>query len=128
MRTPKRTALLLGIVSITLSVVGQPVPQDTTKRAVTKIYTIVDEMPQFPGGEAALYRYLKEEVKYPPLAMEAGVSGTVYTTFVVQEDGSLKDHRILRGVSGQLDAEAMRVITSMPRWTPGKYGGQVCCV
>lgn len=92
------------------------------------VFTIVDQMPQFPGGEAALYKYLNDEILFPKQATEAGVGGTVYTTFVVQEDGSLKDHKILRGVNEWLDAEALRVITAMPRWEPGKYQGRLCCV
>ncbi len=117
-----------GVVFASTALWAQEVTFSQPEPTTRQIFTVVDEMPQFPGGEKALYQYLKDEVRYPHQALDAGVSGTVYTTFLVQEDGSLKDHRVLRGVNEWLDAEAMRVVTSMPRWTPGRYQGQVCCV
>lgn len=93
-----------------------------------KVFTVVDEMPRFPGGEEALFRFLREQIKYPAEALEAGVSGTVYTTFVVEEDGSIKNPRILRGVNEWLDNEALRVIGAMPDWAPGRSKGEPCRV
>jgi len=128
MRIADKIMFTVPGVLLALSARGQVNVADKLETSVTKVYTIVDQMPEFPGGEVALYQYLKDEVRYPPAAADAGVSGTVYTTFIIQADGSLKEHRVLRGVNEWLDAEAMRVVTSMPRWTPGRYQGQVCCV
>jgi len=89
-----------------------------------QIFTIVEDQPSFPGGDAALMRYLQENLKYPTMAREAGIQGTVFVTFVVERDGSITDVRILRGVGGGLDEEAIRVVQSMPAWTPGRQRGQ----
>lgn len=102
-----------------------PAPQD---QGAAKVYTIVDQMPQFQGGEAAMFAYLAGAIRYPSEAASAGASGVVYTTFVVQEDGSLRDVTLLRGAHPLLDEEALRVVRAMPAWEPGKHKSQVCCV
>lgn len=89
-----------------------------------QIFTIVEDQPAFPGGQSALMKYLQENLKYPTMAREAGIQGTVFVTFVVEKDGSITDVRILRGVGGGLDEEAIRVVESMPSWTPGRQRGQ----
>ena len=89
-----------------------------------EIFTIVEQMPSFPGGEAKLFQYLGENMKYPAMARDAGITGVVYVTFVVKEDGKIDGVRILRGVGGGCDEEAIRVVKSMPRWTPGKQRGK----
>ncbi len=89
-----------------------------------QIFTIVEDQPSFPGGDAALMKYLQENLKYPTMAREAGIQGTVFVTFVVEIDGNITDVRILRGVGGGLDEEAIRVVQSMPAWTPGRQRGQ----
>lgn len=89
----------------------------------TKIFTVVEQMPMFPGGYAALMGYLRDNIKYPTVAAENGVQGRVVVGFVVERDGSITDVNILRGVDPSLDREAMRVVKSMPRWTPGKQNG-----
>jgi periplasmic protein TonB len=91
---------------------------------VEEIFAIVEDMPSFPGGEAALFKWLGNEVRYPPIAKEAGISGVVYVTFVVGSDGKIKDAKIARGVSKALDEEAVRVIEKMPNWSPGKQRGK----
>ena len=85
-----------------------------------EIFRVVEDMPVFPGGLEALYRYLSENIKYPMMAKEAGISGKVYLTFVVERDGSITDVQVIRGIGGGCDEEAQRVIEKMPRWTPGK--------
>jgi len=85
-----------------------------------EIFKVVESMPGFPGGEAALYTFLANNMKYPEMAKAAGISGKVYITFVVETDGSITDVKILRGIGGGCDEEAVRVIQSMPSWTPGK--------
>ena len=88
-----------------------------------KVFTVVEQMPSFPGGDAALMSYLANNIHYPTVAAENGVQGRVVVGFVVERDGSITDVRILRGVDPSLDREAMRMVKSMPRWTPGKQNG-----
>jgi protein TonB len=80
-------------------------------------------MPSFPGGNGALLEYLATHVKYPVVAQENGVQGRVIVSFVVERDGSITDVRVVRSVDPSLDREAARVVSSMPRWTPGKQNG-----
>jgi len=87
------------------------------------IFTIVEEMPTFPGGDQALLEYMAKNTKYPPLARENGLQGIVVVTFVVDERGRIKDAQVLRGIGGGCDEEAMRVVQSMPPWKPGKQRG-----
>ena len=89
----------------------------------TKIFTVVEQMPMFPGGDGALMGYLSQNIHYPTIAAENGVQGRVVVGFVVERDGSITDVNILRGVDPSLDKEAMRVVRSMPKWTPGKQNG-----
>ncbi len=89
-----------------------------------EIFTIVEEMPSFPGGEEALFKYLGSNIKYPAMARDAGIQGIVYVTFVVKEDGKISDVRVLRGVGGGCDEEAIRVVEKMPAWKPGKQRGK----
>lgn len=89
----------------------------------TKIFTVVEQMPMFPGGDGALMGYLRDNIHYPTVAAENGVQGRVVVGFVVERDGSITDVNILRSVDPSLDREAMRVVKSMPKWTPGKQNG-----
>ena len=89
----------------------------------TKIFTVVEQMPMFPGGDAALMGYLRDNMHYPTLAAENGVQGRVVVGFVVERDGSITDVNVLRSVDPSLDREAMRVVKAMPKWTPGKQNG-----
>jgi periplasmic protein TonB len=90
------------------------------EEAPKEIFTVVEEQPQYPGGEQAQIKFLKENIKYPQKARELGIQGKVYVTFVVEIDGTISDPRILRGIGGGCDEEAMRVIKAMPKWIPGK--------
>ena len=89
-----------------------------------KVYEAVEEDPVFPGGTMGLYDYLAKTLIYPPKAAEAGVQGTVSVRFVVKSDGSIGEVQMLRGKSPELDAEAIRVVKSLPRFTPGRVGGK----
>jgi len=89
-----------------------------------QIFTIVEEMPTFPGGEVEMRKYLGKSIKYPQMAQDAGISGTVFLTFEVDKDGKIKDVKVLRGIGGGCDEEAMRVVKAMPQWTPGKQRGK----
>lgn len=88
------------------------------------VFLIVEDMPEFPGGELALRNYIANAVKYPVLAQENGIQGKVYVTFVVGKDGYVKDARIARGVDPVLDKEALRVVNNLPQWKPGKQKGK----
>ena len=101
-------------------VIAQPEPP---KEEETKVFDVVEQMPSFPGGQAALMSYLSNNIKYPQIAMENGVQGRVVCTFVVERDGSITDIRVVRGVDPSLDKEAIRVLKSMPHWIPGKQNG-----
>ncbi len=90
---------------------------------VAPVFTIVEEMPAFNGGETELYKYLHDNTKYPEEAKELGIQGRVFVTFVVETDGSITDIKVVRGIGGGCDEEAVRVVKSMPRWTPGKQRG-----
>lgn len=89
-----------------------------------QIFTVVESMPDFPGGDEARIRYLNENIKYPQMARESGIQGRVFVTFVVEKDGSVTDVRVLRGIGGGCDEEAIRVIKNMPKWDPGKQRGK----
>jgi TonB family protein len=80
--------------------------------------------PEYNGGENARIKYLQESIKYPDFARERGIQGTVYTTFIVEKDGKLSQIRILRGIGGGCDEEAIRVVKAMPNWNPGKEKGK----
>jgi protein TonB len=84
----------------------------------------VEESPSFPGGEEARIRFLQENIEYPQMARESGIQGTVYMTFVVEPSGSVSAVRVLRGIGGGCDEEAIRVIQKMPKWNPGKQRGK----
>jgi protein TonB len=81
-------------------------------------------MPEFPGGVDAMNRYLVRNIKYPLIAQENGIQGRVICQFVVNSDGKIVDVQVVRGVEASLDKEAVRVIQSMPAWTPGRQGGK----
>ena len=90
----------------------------------TQIFTVVENEPEFPGGMEALYKYLAQNIKYPQLARDNNITGKVYVTFVVERDGSIANPRVLRDIGGGCGAEAIRVVKSMPKWTPGKQRGK----
>ena len=87
-------------------------------------FDVVEEMPQFPGGNDALMKYLASNVRYPEVAEKAGIQGRVIVTFVVGSDGSISDATILKSVDPSLDQEALRLVNGMPNWTPGKQDGK----
>ena len=89
-----------------------------------EVFIIVEQMPVFPGGEAALRKFLATEVKYPVIAQENGIQGRVYVKFVIAADGSVTNVEVARPFDPNLDKEAVRVVQSMPKWTPGKQRGK----
>lgn len=103
-----------------------PVQAEVVEEEVEEeIFVVVEKMPEFPGGQAALFKYLSENVKYPVIAQENGIQGRVICQFVVNKDGSIVDVEVVRsGGDASLDKEAIRVIKSMPKWKPGQQRGQ----
>ncbi|HKK09376.1 MAG TPA: energy transducer TonB, partial [Bacteroidales bacterium] len=101
-----------------------PVVMEEEEVQEEKIFIVVEDQPQFPGGEKARMKYLANNIDYPQLARESGIQGTVYVTFVVEKDGSVTDVRVLRGIGGGCDQEAIEVVKNMPKWKPGKQRGK----
>ena len=101
-------------------VITQPEPP---KAEENRVFEVVEQMPAFPGGDAALMKYLQENTHYPTIAAENGVQGRVVVGFVVEKDGSITDVTVIKSQDPALDHEAVRVVKSMPRWTPGKIDG-----
>ena len=106
-------------------VIAPPVEAPVEEEEEEVIFVVVESMPEFPGGQQALFKYLADNVKYPVIAQENGIQGRVICQFVVNKDGSIVDVVAVRS-SGEpsLDKEAIRVIQSMPKWKPGKQRGK----
>ncbi len=98
--------------------------QEKSAQVENDVFFIVDEMPVFPGGELALRKFIAKSVKYPKEASGNGIQGKVFVNFIVEKDGSVGAMKISRGVAPSLDKEALRVIGSLPKWTPGKQKGE----
>ena len=89
-----------------------------------KVFDVVEQMPEYPGGIQALFEYLSQNVKYPADAEKQKVEGRVIATFVVETDGSISSIEVVKPAFPSLDAEAIRVLSGMPKWTPGKQSGK----
>ena len=106
-------------------VIAAPVEAPVEEEEEEVVFVVVEKMPEFPGGQQALFKYLSENVKYPVIAQENGIQGRVICQFVVNRDGSIVDVEVVRsGGDPSLDKEAVRVIKSMPKWKPGKQRGK----
>ena len=100
-------------------------PEDDEEDVQEKqIFQVVENMPEFPGGRGKLMQYLASNIKYPPYAKEAGIQGRVFINFVVEKDGSITAVKVLRGIGGGCDEEAVRVVKAMPKWKPGMQRGK----
>ena len=104
--------------------VPPPPPKPKQEEVTDEIFVVVENQPEFPGGNTAMMKFLSENIKYPVIAQENGIQGRVICNFVVEKDGSITDVQVVRGVDPSLDREAVRVIQQMPRWKPGKQRGQ----
>jgi len=100
------------------------VAEEEEEADAAQVFFIVEDMPEFPGGERALRTYISTHVKYPVIAQENGIQGKVYVTFVVGKDGKVYNAGIARGVDPSLNKEALRVVNSLPKWKPGKQRGK----
>ncbi len=98
--------------------------EEEEEAAEEEIFTIVETNPSFPGGDKKMYEYLGKNMKYPPIAQDNNIQGRVYVSFVVEKNGAITDVRVLRGIGGGCDEEAIRVVKSMPSWSPGKQRGK----
>ncbi|MDR3127049.1 MAG: energy transducer TonB [Tannerellaceae bacterium] len=101
-----------------------PVVVEEEEESEHQIFTVVEKMPEFPGGQGALLKFLATSIKYPVIAQENGIQGRVVVSFVVNKDGSVVDAEVVRGVDPSLDKEALRVIGIMPKWAPGEQRGK----
>ena len=104
--------------------VKEEVAVEAPKPEPEKPLLVAEQMPEFPGGQAEMMKYVQKNVQYPPMARENDIQGTVAVRFVVDKDGSIGDVEVLRGIGGGCDQEAVRVIKSMPPWKAGKQNGQ----
>lgn len=102
------------------------IPQEIEEEEIVEaeIFTVVEAMPEFPGGMGKLMSYLGNNIKYPPLAKESGIQGRVFINFVVEPDGKISNVKVLRGIGGGCDEEAIRVVEAMPKWKPGMQRGK----
>lgn len=139
-KNPLRFSFKLVWVLLALSMVffacSGPVQKDEMDSSVQKeefaetgdkasdVFTAVEQMPQYPGGMEVLSAYLSENIIYPEAAKDQSIQGKVFVNFIVDTDGSVDDVKVLRGIGGGCDEEAIRVITAMPEWIPGKQRGE----
>ena|SRR5579872_3352286 len=108
-------------------IIDSPIPMDTGKTVPNdpnRIYTVVEQEPVFPGGFQSFYKFLAKNVHYPASAVQNHIQGKVFVTFVVETDGSLTDMKVVKSVSPDIDAEAIRVLKSSPKWKPGMQNGK----
>ena len=100
----------------------------TSDVSTSPVSAIVEEMPQFPGGDAALNKFLSDSIRYPKLARESNIEGLVVVQFIVDADGKITNVHTLRDLGGGCGEEAIRVVLSMPQWRPGKQNGKPVAV
>lgn len=101
-----------------------PAVVEEEEESAQQIFTVVEEMPLFPGGDGELLKFIAKSIKYPVIAQENGIQGRVICSFVINRDGAVVDAEVMRGVDPSLDKEALRVIGTMPKWKPGKQRGK----
>lgn len=121
----KQLLLIITLFFLSSGAIAQNVEPDTTKE---EIFTYVEQMPSFPGGEQAMYQYIKENLRYPEEAMEEGIEGRVYVRFIVSATGAIKNVECMKAADTSLKAEAIRLISSMPLWISGKQNGRAVSV
>jgi tonB family C-terminal domain len=126
-----KKALFLGLGLCLLALPGlspdaqSQQPSSHLQQEDQKIYEVVDTEPGFPGGMSAMMKYLAENIRYPEAAVKAGKQGRVMVSFVVEADGSISHAKVARGISAELNKEALRVVRAMPKWEPGRHQGKV---
>jgi protein TonB len=119
----KYLAFLIISLLTQYSLNAQEVDGKSDVDKTNQVYTFVEQMPEYPSGEDMMKIFFSNHKKFPENAKKNNIQGTVFVTFVVEKDGTLSDIKVLRGVQEDIDKEAIRVISTMPKWTPGKQRG-----
>lgn len=122
MKTRKNVSLKVALMMLVLLFSFMTSTAQTKKNDM--VFDVVEVMPQFPGGQIAMMKYIMENMKYPKQAMKEGIQGRVAVSFIVEKDGSISDVKPILSVHPLLNKEAVRVVKSMPKWTPGKQNGK----
>ncbi|QHV94574.1 energy transducer TonB [Spirosoma endbachense] len=122
MRTPVLIIVLLATFWLPLQ--AQTVQTDSSSTPDHLIYTVVQQQPEFPGGMSKLGQYISDNLRYPKAAQVAGLAGRVFIRFLITKQGAIEGVKVLKGVSPEIDAEAIRMVATMPNWVPGKVDGQ----
>ena len=118
-----RLLATLSVLAIMFTINTTAMAQNK-KTSNDKVFEKVEDMPEFPGGEQAMMDFVSKNVVYPKEAQEKGISGRVMVSFIVEKDGSVNEVKIVRGIGGGCDEEAVRVVKAMPKWKPGKEKGK----
>ncbi|WP_315346488.1 energy transducer TonB [Segatella salivae] len=122
MKTRKNVSLKVALMMLVLLFSFMTSTAQTKKNNM--VFDIVEVMPQYPGGQIAMLKYFMENIKYPEQAMKKGIQGRVAVSFIVEKDGSISNVKPVLSVHPLLDKEAVRVVKSMPKWSPGKQNGK----
>ncbi|WP_315448288.1 energy transducer TonB [Segatella salivae] len=122
MKTRKNVSLKVALMMLVLLFSFMTSTAQTKKNDM--VFDVVEVMPQFPGGQIAMLQYIMKNIKYPEQAMKEGIQGRVTVRFIVEKDGSISNVRPVLSVHPLLDKEAVRVVESMPKWSPGKQNGK----
>ena len=122
MKTRKNVSLKVALMMLVLLFSFMTSTAQTKKNNM--VFDVVEVMPQFPGGQIAMLQYLMKNIKYPEQAMKEGIQGRVTVRFIVEKDGSISDVKPVLSVHPLLNKEAVRVVKSMPKWSPGKQNGK----
>ena len=122
MKTRKNVSLEVALMMLVLLFSFMTSTAQTKKNDM--VFDVVEVMPQFPGGQIAMLKYIMENIKYPEQAMKKGIQGRVAVRFIVEKDGSISNVSPIHPVHPLLDKEAIRVVKSMPKWSPGKQHGK----
>ena len=122
MKTRKNVSLKVALMMLVLLFSFMTSTAQTKKNDM--VFDVVEVMPQFPGGQIAMLQYIMKNIKYPEQAMKEGIQGRVAVSFIVEKDGSISDVKPVLSVHPLLNKEAVRVVKSMPKWSPGKHNGK----
>ena len=122
MKTRKNVSLKVALMMLVLLFSFMTSTAQTKKNDM--VFDVVEVMPQYPGGQIAMLQYLMKNIKYPEQAMKEGIQGRVTVRFIVEKDGSISDVKPVLSVHPLLNKEAVRVVKSMPKWSPGKHNGK----
>lgn len=133
MKTYKMKFLLFGMLFLAPTILSAQTENTDKKNSIDtaneEVFVVVEQNPEFPGGEEARMKFVRENIKYPKIAAEKGIQGNVFVGFIVEKDGSITNIKIVRGKDPSLDEEALRVTKLMPKWKPAMQRGKpVRCI